>query len=402
MPVHKNTGIAPKWLAALFVLKVAVGCFFGWISLYYYGTVNDTWIYFNEGSIETDLILHKPKEFFTNIFTNEYKDGIFSFFQSAQSFWHSFKTNLLIKFVAILNLFSFKNYWINVIFFNFIFFFGFSYFYRLLKTHLKVNAFVAIIITFLLPSFLLFSSGIHKEAIVFACLSYIIFFVSNLFAAIKQTKAQYFICLLFCFLLFIIRDYVMLALLPALLCWFLISRFKWNAYLTYLFGYVLLGTLFFSLGNLSPKLDFPNFIIKKQTEFRQLTSVAVIPTENLSNSVSSFGAATPRALYNAMLKPHLADSSDYRYILFALELIGYYSLVLLGLFFRQRNENTAILLFFIFFSLSMFWIIGLIVPNVGAIVRYRSIYLPFILTPIIAAYDWKRLLLSFKISRPIL
>ncbi len=402
VPAIKKTGIAPKWLMALFVLKVAVGCFYGWITKYYYGDVNDTWIYFNEGCVETDLILHKPSVFLTNIFYNEYKDGIFSFFHSAQSFWHSLKTNLFIKFIAILNLFSFKNYWVNVVFFNFIFYTGLAYFYRLLKTAFQATNTSSIILTFVMPSFLLFSSGINKEAIVFFCLSYMLFFFNNHFTGNKEQKQKFIYCFLAGALLFVIRDYVMLAFFPAVLCWYLTTRSNWHPYFIFLSGYTVLIGLFFGLSVVSSNLDFPDFIIKKQEEFRQLASISVVPIEPLEHTAVSFANATPRALYNVLLKPNLSDSSDYRYILFALELLGYYVLVLMGFIFRQRKETNALHLVFIFFSMTMFLVIGLIVPNVGAIVRYRSIYLPFILAPVIASFDWKRIFQKSNVSKHVL
>jgi hypothetical protein len=39
----------------------------------------------------------------------------------------------------------------------------------------------------------------------------------------------------------------------------------------------------------------------------------------------------------------------------------------------------------------MFLIIGYTIPILGAIVRYRSIYFPFLLVPIICLTNWKQL-----------
>jgi hypothetical protein len=402
VPAIKKTGISPKSLMALFVLKVVIGCFFGYISRYYYGDNNDTWMYFNEGCLETDLILQKPKEFLTNIFHNEYKDGVFTFFQSAQSFWHSFKTNLIIKFIAILNVFSIKNYWINIIFFNWLFFFGFAYFYRMLKEHMHAHKLTSIALSFLTPSFLLFTSGFNKEAMVFACLSYIIFLVVNWMCKVVIRREQVFICFALGILLFVIRDFVFVALIPALLCFVLTTKLKWNPWLTFTLGYFILGIAFFAIGNIIPALNFPEFIIKKQIEFSQMNSGSLIPINQLNNSVNSFAEAAPRSLYNTLLKPHLADAIDYRYLLFAIELIVYYTLIIIGLFFRKHKSNLSLQLFFIFFSISILLVIGLIVPNVGAIVRYRSIYFPFLLSPILAVVDWSRLFSWIKIVKPIL
>ena len=45
----------------------------------------------------------------------------------------------------------------------------------------------------------------------------------------------------------------------------------------------------------------------------------------------------------------------------------------------------------LFFSFSLLLAIGFSVNNLGAIVRYRSIVLPFVVVPMVALIDWKRL-----------
>jgi hypothetical protein len=400
VPAIQKTGISSKGLIALFVLKVAVGSFYGWITKYYYGDVNDTWVYFNEGSIETNLLLHKPVEFLTNILHNEYKDGIFTFFQSAQSFWHSLKTNLFIKFIAILNLFSFKNYWIDVIFFNFLFFFGFAYFYRLLKTHLNTSKIPAIFISFLMPSLLLFTSGIHKEAVVFASLSYLIFKLMNWYKDIRIMKFNYVIIFLLLLLLFIIRDYVVVAFAFATSMLVIMKKSKWNPYIVCFTVYLLLIVFMFNIGKLIPSLNFPAFIVKKQHEFGELATGSLITINPLDGSLEGFFLASPRALFNILFKPHLLESGDIRYIIFSIELFVYYLLIVISIFFRKKNSSLRLQLFLLFFSLTMLIIIGLIVPNVGSIVRYRSIYFPYLIGAIVCSIDLEKFLSRLRLSKP--
>jgi len=47
----------------------------------------------------------------------------------------------------------------------------------------------------------------------------------------------------------------------------------------------------------------------------------------------------------------------------------------------------------------MFLFIGYIMPNLGSIVRYRSVYLPFLITPMLCRIDWKKLLAVFKLKK---
>ncbi|CAN5156127.1 hypothetical protein BH20BAC1_BH20BAC1_21050 [soil metagenome] len=45
----------------------------------------------------------------------------------------------------------------------------------------------------------------------------------------------------------------------------------------------------------------------------------------------------------------------------------------------------------VFFSLSMFVIIGYTIPILGAITRYSSIFFPFLIIPILGSINWEKI-----------
>src|SRR5207248_37361 len=116
----KNAGIAGKILIAIFLLKVLAGIMNGRIS----GAMDDTWIFHADGLKEYYLLFNDPKEYFSNFFRSGYSTGYAGLFKSSQSYWNDLKSNLIIKLLSIFDIFSMGNYYINVIFYNWIVFFG--------------------------------------------------------------------------------------------------------------------------------------------------------------------------------------------------------------------------------------------------------------------------------------
>ena len=77
----------------------------------------------------------------------------------------------------------------------------------------------------------------------------------------------------------------------------------------------------------------------------------------------------------------------------SIELVFYELLVVAFFLWRQPgfSFNRPFVFFSLFFGLSLCLIIGYTVPVIGAIVRYRSIYLPFIIAPFALGIDWAKL-----------
>jgi hypothetical protein len=69
--------------------------------------------------------------------------------------------------------------------------------------------------------------------------------------------------------------------------------------------------------------------------------------------------------------------------------------LLFGIFLIWRLKQTfpdeRFILFCLFFSVSVLLMIGYSVNNLGAIVRYRSVVLPFLIAPLLTMINWQRL-----------
>ena len=114
---------------------------------------SDTFRFFHASLAETDVLLKNPVLFFKELFTHQYTNSG-NIFIANQSYWNDLKSNIIIKLLAIINVFTFKNYNAAIVFFNFLFFFGLVGFYKLIQNIVPTNKWLLVIGIFLIPSFI--------------------------------------------------------------------------------------------------------------------------------------------------------------------------------------------------------------------------------------------------------
>jgi hypothetical protein len=142
-------------------------------------------------------------------------------------------------------------------------------------------------------------------------------------------------------------------------------------------------------------LDFPQAVVTKQKAFVALLGNSSVPIKELEPNFYSFIINTPQAIGLSIARPYL---SDVRHILSLAAFTETYFLLLLFfifLFWRKRNgiqgQSLIFIYFCVFLSFSVLITIGYVVNNIGAIVRYRSIVLPLLLTPVFCGINWQKL-----------
>ncbi len=395
MHFTKGTGIGSKLLLGLFLLKIVAGVAIGWISLHIYGPGNDYWDVHDFAWKEYQLLLTKPGAYFSNFFTSDYQAGYAGIFSSTNSYWNDLKGNILIKMVSVFNIFSHGNYYINSLFFNFTIFFGHIILYRLFSKNYPGKKPAVIIGCFLLPSTLYFSSGIHKDGLVFLMLAVLVY---SVYQSIWKNRFTAKRVLLICFslaCLFLIRNFVFLALLPALFAWILSVKAKWSSRWTFAAVYLFSGLLVFNISSVFSKIKPLDIIMAKQAAYMKLPQAATqIKLSPLHPDFGSFVGNAPEALNHSLMRPYLWELPVRSLLPVNLELFFYQLLVLLLLIFRRKDQirpDQPFFYFSLFFTFTILLILGYIVPNLGSLVRYRSLYLPFIITPVLCYLDWKKL-----------
>jgi hypothetical protein len=397
-----KTGFSSPQLIILFLLKVLAGIFYGWIGRYYgnLAQMQDTWGYHVNSVAEYQLLLSDPGTYFTNLFVNPYQEGGFmKFFTSQDSYWSDIKGNFFIKILSMFNVISFGNYYINVIIYSFIALFGSVAVFRIMNHAFPGKRIQITFAAFLIPSFLYWGSGIHKEGLIFLGISTIVYNIY--FASVEKrfTVKRIIWILLGLLLMTLLRNFLIMMAIPAILAWVL--SIKWPRHTLAIYGgvYLFCALAFFNVRKLNPEFDFPQGVVNKQQEFLKLApGGSTIPIKQLEPTAISFLKNTPQAITLSAIRPYPSDVKHLLSLAAASEINLLLMLFILFLFFSTPlKPSRGFILFCVIFSITVLLSIGFSVNNLGAIVRYRSIVLPFLIIPVVAGIDWRRL---YKVIAP--
>jgi hypothetical protein len=368
-------------LFSAFSIKVLAGFLYGIIfhqPKYY--AIADTYRFFNYSLAETDWLLQNPWAFFKDIFSHGYQEAG-NVFIGKDSYWNDLKSNLIIKLLAVCNVVTGKNYYANVVCFNFLFFFGIIAFYRFIQAVTTAPKLLVLFTITCLPSFLFWGSGLHKDGLVFSALAMALWllysFTKHGFTISKS------LLLLLCLLgLFAMRNYLCLLLLPTILSLFLSEKgnIKYTPFwVVYGFCFIALVAASFLPTNLNPLA----YLSSKQAEFMQLSGGSKIQVAALQPSLSGFMHYLPTALDVAFIRPHPNEATSITFWPSILE-NGLLLLLLLtfGFTFWKKSLAPAFLACLLF-SLSAMLVIGYTVTFSGAVVRYKSVLTPILILPIL-------------------
>ena len=392
-----KTGLSNPQLVIIFLLKVIAGIFYGWMGHFYGGFAQmiDTWNYHHNSLIEFQLLETNPREYFTNLFNDPYnKGGIDNFFGSQNSYWNDLKSNVFIKFLSIFDIFSFGQYYVNVVFYSFISLFGPMAIYRVMVDVFPNQKSIILLTTFFVPSFFYWSSGIHKEGLIFAGIALIIY---HIYFGNKEKRFgvnRWLGIILGLFILLLLRNFILVIIIPSAIAWILANR--WPKYGLVCFGaiYLFCTIAFFTLRYIDTRFDFPQAVVSKQQAFIKNVGKTSIPITQLEPTALSFLKNIPQAISLSSARPYPSDVHHLLSLAAAIETVLILLLFLIFLFFNTSNgthsKNT--LYFCTFFSVSLLLAIGFSVNNLGAIVRYRSITLPLLIAMMAAQTDWKTII----------
>ena len=390
----KSSGLNNAQLIILFLLKVMAGIFYGWIGVYYgeMAQMIDTWAYHVESLQEYELLKTHPIDFVTSLFHSSYDNGYGNFLTTHNSFWNDVKANFLIKIMAVFHLFSFGHYYVNVIFYSFITLFAPIAIFRVMNQVYPGRKMIILLATFLIPSFLYWTSGLHKEGLIFSGLALMLYHLYSGFKENRFTFRRILSILLGFILVLILRNFLILTILPPLFAWALSRKLPFKPIITFTAVMTLAIIFFFTARYIHPSLDFPAATVVKQHEFLKLRGGSAVPVRELTPSAWSFLVNLPQSISLTLIRPY---PSDVRHLLSLAAALEINFLLLLFIFFliwhKPNTRQDAFILCCLFVSLGILLMVGYTVNILGAIVRYRSIVLPLLVVPMVAQTDWPRI-----------
>jgi hypothetical protein len=391
----QKTKIPIKYIAFFFAIKVVAGCVYGYIHYTSnYGAHTDTWKFYYQSLQETALLRQNPILFLQHIFSNGYQDGGTGVMITTNSYWNDLKHNIMLLGMSICNLFSNNNYYVNIVFYNAFTFLGLVAFYRFCTQMFTLPVKVLQAVVFCLPSFVFWSSGFHKEGLLFTALALILFCSLNVLQKRKQILSLAILLLAIVFI-FLLRNYILLFFIPMLMTWCVISKYKFgNSIWCYLTTSILIIVLFFTIKLVVPKLDLPTYTATAQNEFLALKANTKLNVNVLQPTFKSFAGNGLQAINTGFLQPNF-KALKITYLPSLLENMVIVILILFNFYYIIKGNafnNTSLL--FLCTTVFVFLFLGYTVPIVGAIIRYKAIYLPFLFVALLQRLPW----LKFRVT----
>jgi hypothetical protein len=354
-------------------LKIAMGSFYGWLFLHQYGG-DDTWMINAESKIELEKLLNRTNDFFEDIDLLRLADEN-GWRQGLALFKDKLELALLIKPLALGNLWSQGNYYINVVFFSAISFWGHFWLYRAVTAERPAISKWAYLVIFLYPPAVFWLSGIRADAWLFLFFA-LVCRQFQLWLFTRRVGALLLLALGLTGML-VIRSSFGLLMLPVLAALALAATWQKPTAKMLAGVYALCILLFFASAFLPDGLNAPAAVAKKQLSFFALHGQTRVSIDTLDSGAASFLRALPKAADNILLRPYPLEAVGFLQYGLVLQNMLVIVLVLLVILRRYPgrtllNDSPLFTLLFIF-SVTVYLSIGYTIPFPGAAVRYRAI-----------------------------
>ena len=393
IPFFKNSGIGKGNLVALFSIKILAGIAYAkFYTLPKYFATSDTWKFYRLSLDETKWLLHDPYSFLKDLFYYNYGNSG-NLFKGQDTYWNDLKSNVQVKITAVFNVFSNSNYYVDIIFFNFLFLFGLVALFKILYRIYPQKKYFIIAGIFLLPSTLFWCSGIHKDGLILSAIGISMYCFQEVLA--NRFSIKYVLLILLSFLLlFALRNYVSFLLAASMFCWVIAEKLSFKK--TYIFTgfYFVMVVVFFITPFIVPYVNPAGYFVTKQQEFLALSGGSKIYTDALKPTFVSFISYLPKAIDMAFLRPHINEFKNFAYLPAIVENLLLIVLIIISLFSLKKQQKVASTMYaMVAFSISVLLVCGYTVPFTGAIVRYKSIAFPLLITPLLCitnAFTLKR------------
>jgi hypothetical protein len=373
--------------SALFLgVKIAAGSLYGYVyGRFYHG--DDTWGLNHDGWVQYQRLLHAPGRFFNTLFTLHPvpdPDLYFGEFTTRLEYW---EFALVTRIMAPFNLISQGNYYINIVFFSFLSFWGAYFLYALMRTNFsegspipapirsdsQKSAFPLRIGLFLFLPALFWLSGIRAEGLILLFTGLLLYYFSRWIARPRLGNTLF--CAACFGLLFILRNHFAILLLPALLAWWLSRRFQIKPAGAFGAVYALLAIWVLISSFLPPPANLLRPVVQAQQSFFALHGNTRFNLTPLQYNMGSFLLVAPEAFVNTLLRPWPWEAKGALQWLVVLENCLVWALIAVC-FARYRSSlgkvfHHPLAWALLCIALSGYLFIGYIVPFPGAIVRYR-------------------------------
>ena len=372
--------------------KIFGGLGFFFLTMYYWGG-GDSTAYFNTAHDYATFLLESPLEGVSTIFSSSEDMNWYNYkwaFNRHQ-FLNSEASFVIVKITAFINLLGFNSFITATIIYSALSFLGIWNMYFVfckLYPHLKKQLFYGF---FLIPSVVLWGSGVLKDTITIAAIGWIMYAFINL-VLLKRKKTKSFIILIIATIsIALLKPYILYVLYPTLFIWVqnnlksLISSNLLRKLFAPFIAVILIISTYFLSKELSQNAGMYKLETMEQTlegfqSWHTTVSEAKIGSGYTlgDNDMSPLGLLKkiPIAINVTFFRPYFWEVNNASLLLGAIEgfiltlfvlwLILKYRLSLFRIIYKNKD-----ILFLILFSLLFGFVVGISSYNFGALSRYK-------------------------------
>lgn len=316
---------------------------------------------------------------------------------------------LLMKIVGIIGLFCSKSFISISLIFSLFGFIGAWNIYRIFVGYFPALYFKLFFPLLLIPSVLLFSSGILKEPLVMGCMGILLKQLHNVFILKKVRIYSFVIIILSSYIMIVIKAYIFLTCIVAFFFWYIHSKFKTirsrslktAAFPIITIAGLIIGSLLFLQITSLPKfseyslatasknvVEYAN-LYKKFDELGLATADAYFSIGAIEPTPIGIVKKIPVATLSAIFRPFPWESNSFLSLFTSFESLIFLLMTLLTLIKTKVYKlipliyKNPVLTFSLSFALLMFFVVGISTGNFGTMVRYRIPALPLFLASLI-------------------
>ena len=413
-------GLPVVWTSWIFLLKIGSGMALWAVYTFIYPdrATADVFKYFDDSAHMFKALPDHPGDYLRMIFGIGNDTPLFRdlYYQEMNNWVRHYESNIyndahtIIRFNAVVRLISFGEFHVHTVITAFLSLTGMVGLYRAFVTSLPGLERALMIVIFLLPSVLFWASGVIKESLLFFGLGLLVHLVFRMLAGRVKWQDPLIIAFI-AVMLFFLKFYVLMSLLPAMVLLIWARRFSGTAlWPKTLVVYGLFALIGLNLHHIVPGMDILGVLTMKQRDFVglaiQMSSGSfVMPPVLLLPDTGLFLSQAPYALYITLLGPMVHIGGSALGIVSAAENLAVLAFLTLCLVLHRpwKIVDGTLVSVMLLYVLLLALVIGWTTPVMGAIVRYRTPLLPFLMIAglllldrdrIVTKWPWTRTLLS--------
>jgi hypothetical protein len=398
-----------KYFFPALTVRIAGALALGFLYQFYYSG-GDTFNFHTHGSRHIwQAFMDSPATGFKLLTSQgDYFPGSYTYV-SRMLFYTDPSSYFVIRLAAIFDLLTFSSYSATAVLFSVIAFAGswclFVTFYRQTP---QLHGWLAAA-TLFVPSVVFWGSGILKDTLTLACVGFLTYSISTFFLQKRIRFSGILIGLISIWALFIIKKYILLCFLPAVLLWIYAANIE---RLKSLVVKLLIIPLVFSIliisGYYSVLLigaDDPRYSLDKIALTAKITAYDIgfysgrdagsgYSLGELDGTFTNLLSKFPQAVNVSLFRPFLWEIRNPLMLMAALESLSLLILTLfvilkvrLKLFSALAEPNV---LFGLIFSITFAFAVGVSTYNFGTLTRYKIPLLPFYLLSLIYIFNYTK------------